>query len=65
MITAERTGGTLEAGTWAFKGLSKDTKPTQEWEGCKILNSSSFFEMDTFKVNFYDESTDTWIEKEG
>lgn len=64
MITAERTGGTLEAATWAFKGKSTDTKPTQEWQGTKILNSSSFFEMDTFKPFFYDETIEDWITKQ-
>lgn len=64
MITAERTGGTLEAGTFAFKGLSTDDKPTEKWEDTKILNSSTFFEMDTLKVSFYDGESDEWIEKE-
>ena len=64
MITAVRTGGTNEAATWSFKGLSTDDKPTQTWEGTKILNSSSFFEMDTSKVSFYDEESDDWLPKE-
>ena len=64
MITAQRTGGTNEAATFKFLGLSTDTKPTEEYEGIKILNSSSFFEMDTQKVKFYDESTTDWVPKE-
>ena len=65
MITAERVSGTNEAAKWKFTGLSDDDKPTVEWEGTKILNSSSFFEMDTFKVSFYNGATDAWISKEG
>lgn len=65
MITAERIGGTLEAGVWQFTGLHDDEKPTQEWEDSKILNGSNFFEMDTLSVSFYDGATDTWITKEG
>ena len=64
MITAVRTGGTNEAGTWDFTGLSTDEKPTETFEECKILNASTFFEMDTKKVSFYDESTDDWLPKE-
>lgn len=63
MITAVRTGGTNEAGTWDFTGLSTDEKPTETFEGSKILNASTFFEMDTLKVSLYDESTDDWLSK--
>ena len=61
MITAVRTGGTEERGVFEFTGLSSDTKPTGEWEGTEIDNSSSFFEMDTKTVSFYDGNTDTWV----
>lgn len=64
MITAVRTGGTLEAGTFDFTGKSTDDKPTESWEGTQILNTSTFFEMDTLKVKFYDQSTDDWLPKE-
>lgn len=64
MITAERTGGTIKAATWSFMGLSTDDKPVNTWNGTKILNSSTFFEMDTLKVSFYNGTTDTWISKE-
>lgn len=64
MITAERISGTLEAGQFKFTGLSGDTKPTEKWGDTKILNASTFFEMDTFKPFFYDEATDDWVTKE-
>ena len=65
MITAVRTGGTNEAATWDFTGLSDDNRPKETFEGTKILNGSTFFEMDTLKVRFYDEATDDWLPKEG
>ncbi len=45
----------------SFKGLSTDTKPTVTFEGLKITNGSSFFEMDTQDVYFYDGEADDWL----
>lgn len=45
----------------SFKGLSTDTKPTVMYNSLPILNGSSFFEMDTQDVYFYDGGTDTWL----
>lgn len=42
-------------------GLSTDTKPTKEYNGHKIANGSSFFEIDTQDISFYDESTESWL----
>lgn len=47
--------------TLEFKGLSTDTKPTLEYEGLEIKNGSSFFEMDTQDVYFYDGGSNTWL----
>ena len=33
-----------------FDGLSTDTKPTGTFNGMKIVNGSSFFEMDTQEI---------------
>lgn len=44
-----------------FKGLSTDTKPTVKYDSLKITNGSTFFEMDTQDVYFYDGATDTWL----
>ena len=44
-----------------LKGLSTDTKPTVTFEGMKIVNGSSFFEMDTQDVYFYDGAADEWL----
>lgn len=45
----------------AFKGLSTDTKPTVNFGELPIVNGSSFFEMDTQEVYFYDGATDSWL----
>lgn len=44
-----------------FMGKSTDTKPTVSFNGKPIKNGSTFFEMDTKTVFFYDEDTDTWL----
>lgn len=58
MITLDKTdlGQTLP-----FKGKSTDTKPTVSFDSLKITNGSTFFEMDTQDVYFYDESTESWL----
>ena len=61
MITAFRTTGTDEKGQFEFKGLSTDQKPTGTYNDTIIENSSSFFEMDTQTVKFYNETTESWI----
>ena len=68
MITADRNSlisqdafcGTGKHAIISLYGLSTDTKPTEYLEGIKIDNGSSFMEIDTQVLKFYDESTDTW-----
>ena len=43
-----------------FNGLSTDTKPTGSYEGSEIANGSTFMELDTHKVAFYDEEGEAW-----
>lgn len=49
----------------SLKGLSSDTKPTVTFEDAtnkyEIANGSSFFEMDTQEVKFYNESANVWV----
>lgn len=61
MITAFRTTGTDEKGQFEFKGLSTDQKPTGTYIDTVIENGSSFFEMDTQTVKFYNETTESWV----
>lgn len=44
-----------------LRGLSTDEKPV-EMNGKKIDNGSSFIEIDTGKVFFFDLTTETWNE---
>lgn len=46
--------------TLSFKGLSTDTKPTGTFQGLKIPNGSSFLEIDTQEMVFYDEENENW-----
>ena len=45
----------------ALNGLSTDSKPTGTYEGKSIANGSTFFEMDTQAVKFYDADNDIWV----
>jgi hypothetical protein len=46
---------------FGFKGLSTDTKPTGSYDGKTIANGSTFFEMDTQEVYFYDGDSSDWL----
>jgi hypothetical protein len=46
-----------------LRGLSTDTKPT-EINGKTINNGSTFIEIDTGKIYFYDLSNEEWKEVE-
>ncbi len=61
MVTATRAEGNNEIATFAFKGMAADSKPTGTWEGTTIKNGSSFLEMDTQEVHFYDAENETWV----
>lgn len=60
MITLVKDDTTNEL---SFKGLSTDTKPTVKYDDLAIINGSTFFEMDTQQVFFYDGATDDWLEQ--
>lgn len=58
MVTLSKEDTTNEL---SFKGLSTDTKPTVNYNSLKITNGSTFFQMDTQEVYFYDEATESWL----
>lgn len=60
MITLVKDDTTNEL---SFKGLSTDTKPTVKYDDLPIINGSTFFEMDTQEVYFYDGDTDDWLDQ--
>lgn len=43
-----------------FRGLSTDNKPSSINNG-DILNGSTFIEMDTQEIYFYDEENSEWV----
>lgn len=63
MITLSEKGKAWSNGRqrFEFEGLSTDTKPVREYEGELIANGSTFFNLDTQAVNFYDEEHDKWV----
>lgn len=52
--------GYQDAQKLSLFGLSSDTKPTGTYNGKDIANGSTFLEMDTKDVKFYDADSDTW-----
>ena len=61
MITVKNFVGTALGGRFEFSGKSTDTKPTEQYMGMAVDNASSFFEIDTQKVKFFDLDTHSWI----
>lgn len=57
MVSINKIGGANGTAETEFRGKSTDTKPIDD----TIPNNSSFFEIDTFNVYFYDKTTKTWI----
>lgn len=53
--------GYQNATKFELSGLSTDTKPTGTFNGAKIANGSTFFEMDTQDVKFYNADNDSWV----
>ena len=62
MVTGKRLDGNNDLASFAFYGLSTDTKPTGTWKGTVIENGSSYVTIDTQKVVFYDRENETWPE---
>ena len=56
MISVAKTYDTM-----SFKGLSTDTKPTEDYGNEAIKNGSTFYEIDTGDLYMYDEENHTWI----
>ena len=60
MITYTGNSKTETNSRYDFEGLSTDTKPTIA-DFPKMQNGSSFFEMDTKKIYFYNADSDQWV----
>lgn len=58
MITIYRENGIVEGkGELEYRGLSTDTKPTEN-----VNNGSVFIEIDTGKMFLYDQQNSLWKE---
>ena len=55
MITITRGNPSYNV-PWELRGLSSDPKPTED----KVPNGSSFLEMDTGSVYFWDKANEQW-----
>lgn len=61
MVTYDGTPTTETERNFDFRGLSTDTKPTGTYNGLAIRNGSTFFEIDTQEIKFYDAENETWV----
>ena len=57
MVTLTGIGGQEMDKTARFRGKSSDTKPISP----EIPNTSTYLEIDTGNLYFYDSDTQTWI----
>ena len=60
MVTYSSPIATSSKTQYDFEGLSTDTKPTAT-DFPDMGNGSSFLEMDTKVLFFYDENSDNWV----
>lgn len=63
MITLDETPKLKQGGKYLipFSGLSTDTKPAEFYDNLPIANGSTFMELNTKKVYFYDEEHKQWV----
>lgn len=61
MVTNNDTYEGYNYTKFELSGLSTDTKPTITLDGKNIANGSTFLEIDTKDVKFYDADSDTWV----
>lgn len=60
MITYTGNSKTETGQRFDFEGLSTDTKPTLA-DYPSMMNGSSFLEMDTKKIYFWDADNEQWV----
>lgn len=60
MITVTKKND-AEIAPMELAGRSTDEKPVGEYGGYPIINASTFFEMDTGDLYWFDEDTGEWI----
>lgn len=60
MVTFEVQHINESRAKFSFYGLSTDEKPTGKYIGVEIANGSTFLEVDTHSIKFYDEEGAQW-----
>ena len=61
MVSVTSYNGKVVTGLLEIVGLSSDNKPIKTVDNYYIMNGSTFLEMDTGMVYFYDEKAQQWI----
>ena len=61
MVSVTSYNGKAVTGLLEIVGLSSDNKPIKTVDNYYIMNGSTFLEMDTGIVYFYDEGAQQWI----
>ena len=60
MVSVTSYNGKAVTGLLEIVGLSSDNKPIKTVDNYYIMNGSTFLEMDTGMVYFYDEEAQQW-----
>lgn len=60
MVSISKIGEQANDRVLELVGLSTDVKPIGEIDGVRIVNGSSYMEMDTCNVFMYDEENQKW-----
>lgn len=62
MVSISKVGEKANGRVLELSGLSTDVKPIGEVNGARIMNGSTYFEMDTCNISVYDEENRRWLE---
>lgn len=62
MVSINKIGEKANDRVLELSGLSTDEKPIGEADGVRIVNGSTYIEMDTCNVTMYDKENQRWLE---
>lgn len=62
MVSISKIGELANDRILELVGLSTDVKPIGEVDGVRIVNGSTYIEMDTCNMSMYDEENQRWLE---
>ena len=60
-VTVDSKIKTEDGMKYDFEGLSTDTKPLNTYGGEVIANGSTFMELNTHQISFYDGENNQWV----